>query len=136
MTAAARELQKAVLARLTADAPLTALIGEGKIYDVAPAHAAFPYVTFGRTSLFDWSSASEAGAEHIFTLNVWSKRLGRGEALAIMERLRALVDDAPLEMAGHRLVLMRLDQAETRHDDTLALHQGVMRFRALTEAGA
>ena len=49
------ELQKAVFEALAGDAALAALIGT-RIFDHAPANVAFPYVTFGRTSIYDWST--------------------------------------------------------------------------------
>ena len=134
MTSPLAELQRAVFARLAGDAGLTALLGGAKIHDHAPAHVAFPYVTFGRLSVFDWSTATEGGSEQIFTLHVWSKGQGKKETLAIMEAVRALIDDAGLTLTGHHLVLIRLDSVETRYDDEQAVHHGLMRFRALSEA--
>lgn len=78
MTAPAVELQKAIFAALKQDGPLTALLGGEKIFDQVPPKASFPYVTFGRTSLYDWSTGTESGTEQLFTLHVWSKaRAGR-----------------------------------------------------------
>ena len=90
MTAPAAELQKAVFEALAADAALTALLGGGKIYDHAPANVTFPYLTFGRTSIFDWSTGTESGTEQLFTLHIWSKAKGKKETLDIMEPARAL----------------------------------------------
>lgn len=134
MTAAATELQKAVFATLSGDATLAGMLGGGKVYDHAPASVAFPYITFGRTSVFDWSTGTESGAEQLFTLHVWSKGQGKKEALEIMERARTLLDDAPLALDDHHLVSNRLEFSEVRYDDNLSVHHGLLRFRALTEA--
>ena len=133
MTAPAAELQKAVFEALGADAAVTALLGAGKIYDHAPANVAFPYITFGRTSIFDWSTGTESGTEQLFTLHVWSKTKGKKETLAIMEAAKTLLDDAALELDEHHLVNMRLEFAEERYDDDLSVHHGLLRFRAVTE---
>ena len=133
MTLAAAELQAAIHARLAGDATLATLLGGAKIYDFAPASVAFPYVTFGRTTVYDWSTASEKGTEQILSLNAWSKGQGKKEVLAIVDRLAVLLDDAALTLAGHRLVLLRLEQTEARFDEDIAVHHGLMRFRALTE---
>ena len=77
MTAAAAELQKTVFVTLAGDGALAGLLGGAKIYDHAPAHVTFPYITFGRTSGFDWSTGTESGTEHIFTLHIWSKAHGQ-----------------------------------------------------------
>ena len=135
MTAPAAELQKAVFSALTADAALTALLGGQKIFDQAPANAAFPYLTFGRTSIFDWSTGTESGSEQLFTIHVWSKAKGKKETLEIMEAARARLDDAALALAGHHLVNLRLEFAEARYDEDLSVHHGLLRFRAVTEEG-
>ena len=87
MTAAAADLQKALFSALTGDAALVSALGGAKVFDHAPAHAAFPYVTFGRTSVYDWSTGTESGAEQLLTLHVWSKARGRKETLDIMNKL-------------------------------------------------
>ena len=133
MTQSAAELQKAIFAALGGDGALVALLGAAKIHDHAPAHVAFPYITFGRTSVFDWSTGTESGDEQLFTLHIWSKAQGKKETLAIMERVKALLHDAPLELTGYHLVSIRLEFSEARFDEELSVHHGLMRFRALVE---
>jgi hypothetical protein len=131
---AAAELQKAVLGLLGADAPLVAMLGGPKILDHAPANIAFPYITFGRTSVFDWSTATEEGAEHLFTLHIWSKGKGKAEALGVMEAVRNLLHDADLVLTGQQLVNLRHETAEVRYDDDHSVYHGTLRFRAVTES--
>ncbi|CAG0994369.1 MAG: DUF3168 domain-containing protein [Rhizobiaceae bacterium] len=133
MTAPAAELQKAVFAALAGDAAIVAALGGGKIYDHVPAGTAFPYVTFGRTSVYDWSTATESGTEQLFTLHVWSKARGRAEALAIIERIGALLHDQPLALDGHALVNLRQEFSEVRQDEDHDVYHGLVRFRAVTE---
>ncbi len=128
----AAELQKAIFDALGANAGLTAMIGT-RIFDHAPANVAFPYITFGHTSVYDWSTGTENGAEQLFTLHVWSKGKGKKEALEIMEIAREALHDAPLDLDGHRLVNMRLEFSEARYDDRNEAHHGLLRFRAVTE---
>lgn len=134
MTAPAAELQKAVFAALAGDAPLAAALGGSKIYDHVPPGTAFPYITFGRTSVYDWSTGTESGTEQLFTLHVWSKAHGRAEALAIVERIGALLHDRPLVLDGHALVNLRQEFSEVRQDEDLDVYHGLARFRAVTEA--
>jgi len=136
MTAPAVELQKSIFGALTADTALVALLGDARIYDHAPANAVFPYVTFGRTSVYDWSTGTESGTEQLFTLHIWSKAKGKKETLEIMELVRARLDDQDLALDGHHLVNLRLEFAEARYDEDLSLHHGLLRFRAVTEAAA
>lgn len=136
MTAPAAELQKAIFGALTGDTALVALLGDARVYDHAPANAVFPYVTFGRTSVYDWSTGTESGTEQLFTLHIWSKAKGKKETLEIMELARARLDDQDLALDGHHLVNLRLEFAEARYDEDLSLHHGLLRFRAVTEAAA
>lgn len=128
----AAELQSAIFEALGANAPLAALVGN-RIHDHAPANVAFPYITFGHTSVFYWSTGTESGAEELFTLHVWSKGKGKRETLEIMELAREALHDAPLALAGHVLVNLRLEFSEARYEDRRSAYHGVLRFRAVTE---
>ncbi len=135
MIAAAADLQKAIFAALGAENALTALLGGAKVFDQAPANVRFPYVTFGMTGIYDWSTATERGAEQLFTLHVWSKSQGKKETLDIMEAIRVRLGE-PLPLETHRLVALRLDYSEARYDEDLLIHHGLLRFRAMIEDGA
>ena len=128
----AAELQKAIFAALGANAALTSVVGT-RIFDHAPANAAFPYITFGRTSVYDWSTGTESGTEQLITLHAWSKSKGKKEVLEIMELARETLHDAALELEGHSLVNLRLEFSEARYDDRNEAHHGLLRFRAVTE---
>lgn len=133
MPSAAAELQKAIFAKLRDDAALVALLGGQRIFDHAPADIAFPYISFGRSSAYDWSTATELGSEHVVSLHVWSKAKGKKEALDIMERARALLHDQPLTLAGHKLVNLRLEFSEARFEEDHSVYRGALRFRAAVE---
>lgn len=135
MSAPAVELQKAVFEALGGDAALAAIVGT-RIFDHAPANVAFPYISFGRTSIYDWSTGTENGSEQLFTLHVWSKAKGKKETLDIMDLARARLENAAPALDGHYLVNLRLEFAEARYDDDLTVHHGLLRFRAVTEPAA
>ena len=132
MAAPAIELQKAVFDALKGNADLEQEIA-GRIFDHAPANVDFPYITFGRTSIYDWDTATESGTEQLFTLHIWSKAKGKKEALEIMELAKQALGDVPLELASHHLVNLRLEFAEARYDEDLLVHHGLLRFRAVIE---
>lgn len=134
MASAATELQKAIFAALQGDSALVAALGGSKIYDHAKSDIAFPYVTFGRTSVYDWSTGTEIGSEHLFTIHVWSKAKGKKETLDVMQLIEAQLHDQPLAMAGFRLVNIRQEFAETRFDEDQSVYHGLLRFRAAVEA--
>lgn len=133
MTSPVADLQKAVFEALAGDGALTAALGGAKIFDHAPADIRFPYVTFGRTSVYDWSTSTENGTEQLFTLHVWSKAKGRKETLAVMEHVRLCLNDRALVPGPHRLVSLRLEYGEAGYDEEIAVHHGLLRFRAVIE---
>ncbi|MBB3769806.1 hypothetical protein FHS55_000392 [Angulomicrobium tetraedrale] len=130
----ANALRAAVHDALKADAPLIAALGGPRIYDVPPSAPEFPYVTLGEAQLIDWSTATEAGQEHRLTLFAWSRQGGHGEAHAIAHQLQQALHDAPLELAGHRLVNLRFSNAEIRREAGGRTYRALVRFRAVTEA--
>jgi hypothetical protein len=136
MTAPAVELQRAIFAALKQHGPLAALLGGEKIFDSVPPKVVFPYVTFGRTSLYDWSTGTESGTEQLFTLHIWSKGKGKKETLDIMDACKACLHESGLTLDGHHLVNLRLEFAEARYDENLLVHHGLLRFRAVTEPAA
>lgn len=126
------ELQKAIYARLGANAPLAALIAT-RIYDNAPGDTAFPYVTLGENETSDESGDETDLIEHRLTIYVWSRSGGRSEAKSIMAAITDTLHDADLELAGHSLINLRVVSAETRRASDNATWLGALRFRAVTQ---
>jgi hypothetical protein len=125
-------LQKAVFAALVADSAVGALIGD-RIYDAPPRAATFPYVSLGDARVADWSTATEAGAEHRVTLHVWSRERGKKQAYALMDAVQAALHDADLALDGNTLANLRFEFADIARDPDGITHHGAMRFRAVTE---
>lgn len=130
---AAVALRMAVHAALVADGALVAALGGERVHDVPPASPAFPYVTLGEAQILDWSTATEAGEEHRLTLHVWSRQGGHGEAHEIAHLVQQALHDAPLVLAGCRLVNLRATGAEIRRERDGRTYKGVVRFRAVIE---
>lgn len=136
MAAPAAELQTAILAALGADPALAAALGGARIYAQAPKNVAFPYIGFGRTSVHDWTTGAEKDDEQLFTLHVWSKAKGDAETLQIMEMARTRLADRLIALDGHAPVRVSLEFHEARYDEDLAVHHGLLRFRARAEPEA
>ena len=132
MTSAGLELQKALLALLKADGALEKQI-EGRIYDRVPDKAEFPYVTLGSSNIYDWSTGTERGSEHLFTLNIWSRASGRKSVFTIMNLIDRLLAQPQLTLVGHRLVNLALQFSQARAEDNRDGYLGVLRYRAVTE---
>lgn len=133
MSDSATALRAAIHDALNADAALTAMIGGPKIYDEPPLSPAFPYVTLGEARVSDFSTGTEAGAEHQLTLHAWSRQGGHREAHEIAGALLQALDDAPLTLSGHRLVNMRFSVADIRREADGRTYHALVRFRAVTE---
>lgn len=132
MTAAALELQKAIVAALVADTGVAALVGE-RVQDAPPRNATFPYLVLDETTLSDWSTGSEGGHAHRVTLHAWSRERGKRECHEILNAAENALVDAALTLDGHALVNLRFEFAETRRDPDGVTWHGVMRLRAVTE---
>jgi hypothetical protein len=122
-----------VFAALSADATLVALLGGAKVYDGAPRNAEAPYVHLGEFTARDWSTGTEAGVELSFAVAVWSRVPGRSEGFAIADRVVALLHDAALTLAGHRLVNLRHVVTETARVEKPEGRRAVVRLRAVVE---
>lgn len=136
MPSASWALQKAIHQALTSDAGVLSLLGGPHVWDHVPRGATFPYVTIGATTDRDWSTGTERGDEHILTLHVWSKGVGRQEAESIAETLRRALHDRQLTLEACRLVNLRQEFSDTRRDVERELYHGVVRLRAVTEPNA
>lgn len=129
-------LQSAIYQALAGSAELTAQLGGLRVYDRPPQGAAYPFVTIGESSVFDWSTGTEDGAEHLVTLHVWSRSGGKREAYALVEKIRDVLHDQALMLNDHALVNLRYQFSQTRQDPDGETYHGVIRYRAVTEPAA
>ncbi len=133
MPSAGWALQKAIYEKLIADTELTSLLGGPHVHDDVPRGTAPPYVTIGQSTVRDWSTGSEDGQEHMLTLHVWSRAVGRRQIQEMMAAVHASVHGATLSLTGHRLVNLRHELTESRRDTDGETYHGIMRYRAVTE---
>lgn len=133
MISASLDLQKAVRDALETDAALVSVLGGAHFYDDVPPGAAFPYVTFGRSAVYDWSTDTESGREHLLTVHVWSRAGGKKETLEIMAAIEVVLATPSLAMEANRLVNLALEYAEARHEPDNDGYHGILRYRAVTE---
>jgi hypothetical protein len=137
MTSPLLALRAAIRSHCLGDAELAGLMGGAvRLYDEPPRAAAPVYALFGDAEARDWSSSSDRGHEHELALVVWAASGSAASGLRAAERLAVLLDDAPLEPAGHRLVQIAVTAVETGRDDKSGLARIVLRLRAVTELAA
>ncbi len=116
--------------------PSVAAAVNASFYDGAPRDAAYPFVCFGDVSLRDWSTGSDRGLEHQFTLEIWSTQPGHGEVLKLADLLQTFLQSAILSLQGFQLVDLRFLWFEARREMNGRFAKGRMRFRAITEESA
>lgn len=129
-------LQSAIYQALAGSAELTAQLDGLRVYDHPPQGVAYPFVTIGESSVFDWSTGTEDGAEHLVTLHVWSRTGGKRQAYALVEAIRETLHDEAFALDDHVLVNLRYRFSETRRDPDGETYHGVIRYRAVTEPAA
>ena len=125
-------LRMAVRTGLLADSLVAARLNQG-VYDEAPRHAVLPYVCFGDVLLRDWSTGSEMGLEHQFTLDIWSAGPGSIETIEIADVIVDALGRASLQPQGFALIDLRFVSFETRRESNGRFARGLLRFRAVTE---
>jgi hypothetical protein len=130
---AAAALQRAIVMTLAGDAALTALIGADGVHDHLQARSHRPCIFIAAIESRDASTASEAGEEHLVTLEVRTGEGGNRAAQEIAARMRALLDDVPLVLAGFVLVSVLHRRTKTGRDAKAKGHVAEMLFRAVTE---
>lgn len=132
MSGANGALRAALVARLAADAPLTALIGADRVFSHVPDGQPSPYVQL-RIDAKAWETSTEYGAEHTVELNAWTE----GEGPKLADRILAAIEDslreASITLSGHRLVNLRLQASTVFRDGEGQTYCGYQRWRAVTE---
>jgi Protein of unknown function (DUF3168) len=127
--------QDALVVRLIADGNVKALIGSpARLYDEAPAGAAYPYVTLGRAVSEDRSAADALMIEHRLTLHAWTRHGGRREAKEIIEAMRAAAHEQVFALDGEwTLVSCRAVYADAFRTADVRIAHGVLRFKAVIQ---
>ena len=130
---AANALLRAIHARLSGDAALTAMIGADAIHDRLLDRPRLPCIVMTELRSEDFSTATEPGEEHFLTLEAWSDEQGQRTAQEIAARLRSLLHDADLALAGATLVNLQHRATRARREPKMRRHVAELRFRAVTE---
>jgi hypothetical protein len=121
------ELQAALVAALKADTEL-ADVG---IFDAPPQGASPPYVAIARHDLLPRDGDAAPGHEHRVTLHVWAGQPSRRAALAIAERVVAVMD--ALAPAAIRVTHSQHERTDTAVDAETGQARAAMAFRFFTE---
>ncbi len=126
-------LQEAMRTALLAHAPLKLLLGGGHIFEESPRGSIPTLVVFGEAETRDWSTASHKAHEHFVTLSIRTNSRSRRLAQDILDEIEAVLDNAALTLAGHRLVNLRLTFWSVARERGGENFGATLRFRAATE---
>lgn len=130
------ELQGAIVARLKADAAVTAIVA-GRIYDSVPANAPFPYVSIGPVDTVDDTVDCIAGLDVAQQIDCWSRYPNGGsvEVKKLADAVRVALHgrEADMPLASNALAFFEHRTSRiTRDPDGLTSH-GIIGFEAAIE---
>ena len=132
MASAELELQGAIVARLKADSPLTAL-AQGRVYDQPPSPVVYPYVTIGEAQTLRDDATCVSGARVYLTLHAWSTQVGFPEVKRIADAVVESLHLAPITLPTNRLISIMHRQTRTFRDSDGLTSHAVIEFVANTE---
>jgi len=132
MTLPAHDLQKAVFAKLTANASLSAAVDS--IYDEPQTGCAFPYVAIGDGTTASNNTKDADMFDVTVTLHVWSQAGGRMECKQIMGLVFDALQEVALILDSGELIEIFHEFSDDFRDPDGRTYHGVMRFRAMTQA--
>jgi len=133
MSDARHALTQAVYQALMADAGLTAILADGRVYDHAPRGAAYPFISFGEGRSTDLDADAVPTTEHRFEVVVHSRAPGRREASDIAARVTAVLTGGGLTLPEGRLVGLRQRDTILAEGRDQQAYRARLRFTALTE---
>ncbi|TCS12116.1 DUF3168 domain-containing protein [Caulobacter sp. BK020] len=122
----------ALVQALKAASAVSALVA-ARVHADAPRHPVYPCVSLGRQESRPFGPDAD-GLEHLLTVTCASKYGGPEEARAVTSAVRAALHNAPLAVAGRRLVTLRVTYADVFRAADRELSLGVLRVRAVTES--
>uniref|UniRef100_B0SVZ2 DUF3168 domain-containing protein n=1 Tax=Caulobacter sp. (strain K31) TaxID=366602 RepID=B0SVZ2_CAUSK len=125
-------LTAALVETLKAAPAVTTLVAQ-RVHADAPRHPVYPCVSMGRQESRPFGPDADA-LEHLVTVTCASKFGGPEEARAVTAAVRAALHNAPLSVAGRRLVTLRVTYADVFRAADRELSLGVLRVRAVTES--
>ena len=134
MTSPLLALRAAILAHLSGDAALAALMGGSvRLYDEPPRGAPPVYAVFGDGEARDDSVDGAQRHTHTLSLIVYGKPGSARSSVEAAERIAALLGDASPSLDGHALVLLRVQAIAAHRDDRTGETRATLTLQAVTE---
>ncbi|MFN3689162.1 DUF3168 domain-containing protein [Salinarimonas sp.] len=127
-------LRNAILSALAGDSALAGLFGgEVRLSDEPPRGSPPVYAVFGRVIAREASGTEVRGHEQRAEIAVHAKPGSAATALAIVDRMAALLDDSAPAVPGHRLVSLSVAETGCVRDASSGAARAWLVLRAVTE---
>jgi hypothetical protein len=126
-------LQSAVYQQLITDAAVSGLVGTD-VFDAVPSgQAPDTYVSLGPELVRDRSDKTNAGAEHEFTITVYTSEAGFEGAKDVAAAICDALVDAPLTLSRGQLIALNFFKAQAVRDRKGKGRRIDLKFRARVE---
>jgi len=132
VTSVSLELQGAIVARLKAYAPLTALVAQ-RIYDDVPANAVTPYVSLGPDQVVSADADCLTGYEVTIQIDAWSTATGLPEVKRVSEAVRSALHGFDLSLTDNALLSIEHRQTRNLRDPDGVTNHAAIEFLAIVE---
>lgn len=127
------ELQGAIVAKLKADAAVTALIA-GRVVDRVDPGLPKPYVVVGDDQVISAHADCLDGSTEVFaTLHAWSGLPGKRECKQVAGAVVAALNQKPMTVNGYRLVSIEHDSTAHLLDPDGVTSHSVIVFHAFVD---
>lgn len=133
MSTTASALQKAIFQTLNSDTQLTTIIGSNQIFDHQITKADPPHIVLTNWQVSDWSTSSEDGEEHRFSVEIWSDEKGKKQVQEIAEIVISLLHDQSPQIDNSHIVNLRYENAFFSSEGTIKVQLARLNFRAAVE---
>ncbi|MBP0439586.1 DUF3168 domain-containing protein [Tianweitania sediminis] len=131
MTSPTLELQGAIVTRLKAHGPLTAIVGP-RIYDAVPKKDDFPRVTLGPTEEVSDDVDCIDGFEVTLQIDCWSQAVGFPEVRRMADAVRRALK-AGVALSDNALVYLNHRTTRTFRDSDGQTSRAALTFEAFIE---
>lgn len=130
MASSSVEFQQAVFALLKADAAVAAAVGT-RIYDGAPASAAYPYITFGPSNSVPDDANCVNGVTETLQIDVWASDQAKvWPCKEIVAAVRRALHEADISLTMHACGTCRVVLAQVMMDPDGITAHGVVQVSA------
>ncbi len=121
-------VQKAIVDALKVDPA----VAGGRIYDIVPSGAAFPYVSIGEEQAIEDGNSCDEGWEVFIDNHVWSRAVGFPEAKTLVALVRQRIN-AITSVTGYTLISVEVEDTRFMRDPDGLTSHGVVSARWLID---